>query len=272
MEAKHAQIVTGPQSWSGLVEEGGPDAVQARLEEFWQDTVDGGPLEKATSYYRRPGPFQRDALAIARFRRSFAARYYRDSLAPTLKTYFQRKAEDAQIELATETNRHCDRLLQALEELSALKAAVDWARVELEAGTSAAPKPASAGGVTESVLLVLDASGSMKNGGRMEKAKQSAARIVERLGGETEVALIVFYDCRNVVVEQSFTTDRRALTAALAPVRPSGSTPLAKAVAFADHYLAKNAASERQKLIVLTDGKETCGGDPIAVAGNLPTR
>ncbi len=117
-----------------------------------------------------------------------------------------------------------------------------------------------------SIVLVLDASGSMKDDDRMEQARNSAMRTLSQLRSNTEVALIVFYDCGRIVVKHPFTTNHGEIMAILPGIQPSGSTPLAAAIRYAKDYLRKHACGKELDLILLTDGKETCGGDPTAEA------
>jgi len=121
-------------------------------------------------------------------------------------------------------------------------------------------------GVSHSICILLDASGSMKDNNKMEKAKASATRVLGRLAAHTEVALIVFYGCGNIVVEHDFSTEHSKVISILPRVQPSGGTPLAAGTSFAKEYLRKNASGAKLDLIVLTDGKESCSGDPIAAA------
>jgi Mg-chelatase subunit ChlD len=120
--------------------------------------------------------------------------------------------------------------------------------------------------ITQSIVILLDASGSMKEDNRMAQAKASARSRLEKITGDTEVALIVFYDCGRIVVEQEFTTDTKSILDILPKIKPSGQTPLAAATKFAKKYLKENARGKRRRLVILTDGKETCGGDPVSAA------
>jgi hypothetical protein len=120
--------------------------------------------------------------------------------------------------------------------------------------------------VAQSICILLDASGSMKDDNKMEQAKASATRVLKRLGPQTEVALIVYYDCGSITVEAEFTTDKDKVLAILPRIQPSGGTPLAAGTSFAKDYMRKHAAGSRLDLIILTDGEETCDGDPIAAA------
>lgn len=120
--------------------------------------------------------------------------------------------------------------------------------------------------VAHSICILLDASGSMRDDNKMDKAKASATRVLKRLDADTEVALIVYYDCGSIRVEAEFTVDKDKVLAILPRIQPSGGTPLAAGTAFAKDYMHKHASGATLDLIVLTDGEETCNGDPIAAA------
>lgn len=120
--------------------------------------------------------------------------------------------------------------------------------------------------LSHSICILLDASGSMGDDNKMDKAKAAATRVLKRLDSQTEVALIVYYGCGNIVVEAEFTTDANKVLAILPRVQPSGGTPLAAGTTFAKNYMHKNASGSKLDLIILTDGEESCNGDPIAAA------
>lgn len=117
------------------------------------------------------------------------------------------------------------------------------------------------GGVSSSIVLLLDASGSMGDMGRMDRAKAAARRVLGQMDGTVEVALIVFYDCGMIEVAAPFTSDPAVISAALEPVQPTGSTPLAAGIAMAKDYLRANGRGSTFRLVVLTDGEETCDGN-----------
>jgi hypothetical protein len=121
-----------------------------------------------------------------------------------------------------------------------------------------------------SICILIDASGSMKDNSKMEQAKSSASRVLQRIATGTEVCLIVFYDCGSIVVEHPFTTDPAPLLAILPRIQPSGGTPLAAATTFAKEYMHKHASGKSLDLVILSDGEESCGGDPVAAAGSNP--
>ena len=125
-----------------------------------------------------------------------------------------------------------------------------------------------------SFVIVLDASGSMgyssktgEEGGpppsRMDVAKESLQRAIEKMGPDDEVALIVFYTCGDIRVEVDFTTDKQAVRDKVQGVSPGGGTPLAAAIKLANEHMKKYARRAKTSILVFSDGQESCDGDPI---------
>lgn len=121
-----------------------------------------------------------------------------------------------------------------------------------------------------SLVLLLDASGSMKHKmgdgrSRLDNVKAAALQQLQQMDGRLEIALIVFYDCARIVVEVPFTLDPVPLRNKLSgdAIKPSGSTPLAAAIETAKNYLRDFGGSTTRRVVVLTDGNETCGGDLV---------
>jgi len=124
---QYRSIVKGPGSWASLAEVSGGQGIEKRLGEFWKN-----PLGNAAMYYKNPSPFQRDALAAAKFRKPFAARYYHDYLKSTLDTHFSRKVEaekEANLKAAEEELK---KLTAFLEDMNTLKKLVAEARKKMK--------------------------------------------------------------------------------------------------------------------------------------------
>jgi Mg-chelatase subunit ChlD len=153
------------------------------------------------------------------------------------------------------------------------------------ASANVAPTPASdspapaqvalvntpAGGA--SVLFVLDGSGSMwaKLGdkSRIDVAKTVMADMLNKVGPEVHAGLLVYGtqrkdDCNDIEMLAPMGSSRATLVQALNSVNPKGMTPLTGAIQLAAAQLkqVEGAAS----VVVVSDGKETCAGDPCAAA------
>jgi len=132
--------------------------------------------------------------------------------------------------------------------------------------------------VDQSLILLLDTSGSMGDNNKMENAKQAATDAVKSLGATTEVALIS-YDggcAGGWRVVQDFTTNHQSLINAITALRPGGGTPTAPAVGFANDYLQKNGHGKAGQIMLMTDGQNDCGSMVDAGAGlrrsSIPVR
>nr|MDJ0895588.1 vWA domain-containing protein [Alphaproteobacteria bacterium] len=110
-----------------------------------------------------------------------------------------------------------------------------------------------------SIVLLLDASGSMKKAGRIAEAKQGISDAVAKLRAADEVALIAFFGCHDIRTLVAFTEDHDSVVKAVRNVKPSGDTPLGDAIRFANNYLERAARHKQRKLLVFSDGKTTCG-------------
>ncbi|MEX1384746.1 VWA domain-containing protein [Hydrogenibacillus schlegelii] len=134
--------------------------------------------------------------------------------------------------------------------------------------------------------ILLDASGSMNEdfapGGGKSKwtiALQELETFLTRLPPNVNVALRVFghhtgpeaEGCLSSELLLSFAPKNAgAIMQAAARVVPAGFTPLAYALNQAEgDFAGKDAADHANFVFVLTDGMETCGGDPVAEAQAL---
>jgi len=102
------------------------------------------------------------------------------------------------------------------------------------------------------VAFLLDVSGSMALGGKLEAARQAIHRFVDALRPDDQVALLIFADAA-VVVKKGFTTDRALFFDRLDGVEAFGKTALHDALA-ATPSLLSEAAPGRKAVILLTDG------------------
>lgn len=129
------------------------------------------------------------------------------------------------------------------------------------------------------ILFLLDASGSMlakwENSDRMSIAKDLLAHLVDSLDRHenVEVALRVYghqfgrerNDCKDTRLEVPFSANStEAIKKKLTEIIPRGNTPIT--------YSLQQAAGDfpeektRNVIILITDGLESCGGDPCAMS------
>jgi len=157
---------------------------------------------------------------------------------------------------------------------------------EAPAGNGNPPAATAAGGTTavgSAVGLILDASGSMwkkiDGTSRIAAARHALDRIVTKvIPRGTPVALRVFGDQAPRSCKQALEVPLAPLTAArskklvrvINAVNPKSysRTPIAASLQqMATHDLA--AAKGKRLIVIVTDGRETCGGDPEAVIRKL---
>ena len=135
------------------------------------------------------------------------------------------------------------------------------------------------------VVVAIDGSGSMAGriGGqtKLDLAREAATRFLDGLPSTVEASLLVFgqqgdnktagkaRSCAGVDVLSPMSNDRARLGAAVSSVRAVGWTPLAAGLAKANALLARSSTPGEQIIYVVSDGEETCGGDPVATAREI---
>ncbi|MEH7379756.1 VWA domain-containing protein [Bacillus sp. JJ1533] len=135
--------------------------------------------------------------------------------------------------------------------------------------------------VPSEVYILLDASGSMygkvQGMQKMSIAKKAASRFASTVGNEKEISLVVYghtgsnqekdkqLSCskiEDVYPLQKFNPE--AFSEAVNSVQARGWTPLANAIDFV-HKKTENS-SNNVTLYIISDGIETCDGDPVGTA------
>ncbi len=137
------------------------------------------------------------------------------------------------------------------------------------------------------VEILLDASGSMagrvSGGVKMDLAKEAIRDFVSKLPEGAQVALRVYghkgsnqkkdkeLSCKSTeVVYPLGAYDKSSFQKSLDKFRPTGWTPLAAAIEQAKSDLSGKTGENVENIIyVVSDGIETCGGDPVKAAKEL---
>lgn len=143
---------------------------------------------------------------------------------------------------------------------------------EQRTGRTMLLRPLAVGSVgSESVVFVLDASGSMR-GSKLQAAKKALLAAYSGLANESEAALFVLYNCGDVVQESTFGSPTDSFRAAVDRVEARGGTPLGDAMDLAFRYLHDKAKypEDRRRMILLSDGMATCGRSPGEVCRAWP--
>jgi uncharacterized protein YegL len=136
----------------------------------------------------------------------------------------------------------------------------------------------------QSIALILDASGSMnarlsEGRTRIEAAKAAVEEIVEKLPADARLSLRAYghqsptvkHDCRDTELLVDFDGLARSKASILArtrAIKAQGYTPITTVLKLAAEDIGKEDAKPRV-VILVSDGKETCEGDPCATAKAL---
>ncbi len=122
-------------------------------------------------------------------------------------------------------------------------------------------------------VFILDGSGSMwgqvEGRPKIEIARQVMVDLSERLPENVQTGLMVYGhnrkdDCDDIETLVHLGGDRAAMNEALQSVRPKGMTPITASL-----HRAVDELKEREgqtSIVIVSDGKETCGGDPCSAA------
>ncbi|PIP69055.1 hypothetical protein COW91_01460 [Candidatus Nomurabacteria bacterium CG22_combo_CG10-13_8_21_14_all_32_8] len=135
------------------------------------------------------------------------------------------------------------------------------------------------------VLIILDASGSMDimiNGQkRMDLAKQAIKDYVSQSSTTTNVGLMIYghkgsnsladkaVSCAtSEIIGQIGTVTSQNIDGILTPIKSTGWTLMGKAVNEAvNAFIGKQG--QKNEIIIVTDGEETCDSDPVTAARNI---
>ncbi len=154
-----------------------------------------------------------------------------------------------------------------------------WARYEASRGDA---NTSSRGGTDTwhrigeppalSMVIILDASGSMGDNSRMENARNGIRQTLDELPEDQRIELagVVFYDCGSIQ-HMGFTRNVQQVRDYLLAASPSGGTPLAGAQSFARGLIAgsANPGAEDWRYVTFTDGAETCDGNVASATQDL---
>jgi len=137
--------------------------------------------------------------------------------------------------------------------------------------TRQACKPRQPGDEPELVMIV-DASGSMRQpfGGspsRLDAAKRAADTMIRGLPADVDVGLVDFTACGQVRRDKFYSAPQRgALIGEINGLSAKQGTPLADAIRRAGTVASDSADSV---IVIVSDGGDSCGGDPCAVARSV---
>lgn len=192
---------------------------------------------------------------------------------------------------------HSDSLVDCAAEFERLKTKYPFdleqcAAKEAVLNLNDCPKPDSFVGraPTTHVVLALDASGSMAGKvdgtSKMAIAKREALAFINDLHPTTKVSLVVYghegdntetgtsLSCKSSSVLHGFKTPRHQMKSSIGALKPTGWTPLAGVLKFirseVETLPSKTLGKQTAPVVYLiSDGEETCGGDPVVEAKAL---
>ena len=107
---------------------------------------------------------------------------------------------------------------------------------------------------------------------KIETARETLSRLLNDVPAESRLGLMTYgatskTSCEDVAVLNAIGSDRGAIKKSIAELQPLGKTPIQTSLAQGIELLAKAEPTDtRKSLVMISDGVETCGGDPCAMA------
>lgn len=128
-----------------------------------------------------------------------------------------------------------------------------------------------------SYCFVVDVSGSMGEKAkqaqtRLEAVKLAARSFIEKMDPHDEASLWIFSGTDNIRLLVIMARDKQQVVDVLQKQGPGGATALAEAIYAGGDYLLTRGKYLNKALVILTDGEETCGGNPQAAAAHFRQR
>lgn len=103
---------------------------------------------------------------------------------------------------------------------------------------------------------------------RISLARTAANKLIDDVPKDMSISLVSAANCRSIAVSKPFSFQQRgALKKSVNRIEPEGKTALAEALTKAGALV--DGVNRDAIILLITDGNETCGGDPCAVANRL---
>ena len=103
---------------------------------------------------------------------------------------------------------------------------------------------------------------------RITAAKEASESVVRAMPSDASIGLVMVENCPSARGVGFFAPERRAaLLSQIRAIQPIGATPLADGIAKAGQML--DGVNREAVMVVVSDGVESCGGDPCAIAQSL---
>jgi Ca-activated chloride channel family protein len=122
------------------------------------------------------------------------------------------------------------------------------------------PGKVKGGGISANLSLVLDRSGSME-GEKIDNLKQAVKAVVDQLGEDDYLSLVIFDDEAEVILGSQAVLDREAIKRQVDLLIPRGGTQISLGLKQGMEEIKKNYSEQRiNRILLLTDG-ETWGDE-----------
>ncbi len=133
-------------------------------------------------------------------------------------------------------------------------------RVVVKVGLEGLRIPVMSERVPLNVAIVLDKSGSMGSDRKMENARRGAIEIVERLGEDDIISLIVYDNHPRILIPAQRVKDKDALIEMISSIYAGGSTALYGGVALGAVQVRRNLSWKyTNRIVLLSDGLANVG-------------
>lgn len=148
--------------------------------------------------------------------------------------------------------------------------------------------PVAEGVAKTNIIVILDASGSMATkigqDSRMDIAKKAVSTFLSNMPQGVNTGLIVYgnigsnsqedknLSCNGIeeIIKLGSNNNAKVIDS-MKTFTPKGWTPIAKSIDFAKNIFLKNSKESENYLILVTDGAESCDGNPLRSAQYLTT-
>lgn len=130
----------------------------------------------------------------------------------------------------------------------------------------------------DNLLFILDSSNSMwgqiDGEAKIETAKVALGKLISDLPAATNIGLMAYghrskSDCGDIELVSPIGTPAADVEARLRGLQPTGKTPMAGSLQASAAAFEELADGGNNSVVLISDGIESCGGDPCAAAGKL---
>lgn len=126
--------------------------------------------------------------------------------------------------------------------------------------------------VATSVVLLIDASGSMGDNNKIFQAKVAAKKAAANASKTTEIAVLSFdggCDAGSVRIVNGFSTDPNAAMKAIDGIQPGGGTPMYIATGVAVDYAQRYGKGKARAVVLMSDGGDSCRDKQAQAAASI---